>query len=381
MKSNLVTDTSFMKNKYDIPDHFSEDKLQELIERASYLSDEIKRVEYDNEDHTLVIHHHPQLSTKISESLAKLIHSIQRMKLIAPTVLESNVDSIPSKRVKQTEKAIHAELDVLDESKMQLLSKIDDLIKKIGASRQPITRNYPTFLSDHNLKKNKYHIHFPQNIVALYQMPHDYTLIESVRQKNNGDHILHEHMKSSGGILRPCICYHVYEELEHSSTDSAMYSSAGTCFRNEVPWKLDAFRKKEFNMREFVVVGSEEEVKRTRNEMIQEVWSLFNYLGLEGKIESATDPFFFSGDMNKITHQLMAEAKYELKYKRQNGSYSSIASFNFCGDHLCDAYDITHKESGQHLYSGCIAFGLNRWMSAIIDYYGEDPAAWPIVLQ
>lgn len=44
-------------------------------------------------------------------------------------------------------------------------------------------------------------------------------------------------------------------------------------------------------MREIVFIGREEWVRETRNRIMEDVWNLFESVGLKGEITTAKDPF------------------------------------------------------------------------------------------
>lgn len=73
---------------------------------------------------------------------------------------------------------------------------------------------------------------------------------------------------------------------------------------------------------------------------------------------------------------MMSNAKFELIVSTQCGREVSIASFNYCQDMLCSKYEIKGAE-GAALFSGCVAFGIDRWKEAIIDVHGRDFMEWP----
>lgn len=132
-------------------------------------------------------------------------------------------------------------------------------------------------------------------------------------------------------------------------------------------------------MREIVFVGREDWVVQMRNQIMDDVWNLFESKGLNGRIETATDPFFFSQDLKtKGTYQMMSNAKYELIVTTLSGKEVSIASFNYCLDMLCSKYEIKDYD-GLALYSGCVAFGIDRWKEALVDINGRDLKNWPEV--
>ena len=56
-------------------------------------------------------------------------------------------------------------------------------------------------------------------------------------------------------------------------------------------------------------------------------------------------------------------------------SHLAIGSSNFHFDTFGAAFGISRE--GSVACSGCIAFGIERWIYAILQRYGADPAGWP----
>lgn len=105
---------------------------------------------------------------------------------------------------------------------------------------------------------------------------------------------------------------------------------------------------------------------------------MFLALGLSGRIETASDPFYFSEDAAKSQHQMMGNMKYELIVHsgESRGSFS-IASFNNMGNSLTKPFEVMDTES-KPVHSGCIAFGIDRWVYALLALYGPSYDGWPL---
>lgn len=354
-------------------------KIDILLERIPYLSEVITGLSYDSKDKVIHMETNvddqslPQIK-ELYESFDNLTKSLEDMRVIKSRVIKSN-ENLEINRLTLTNEE---KIDVhLNESEVTLMDWLDKIFIQIAKRHGAELREYPTVLSKNNMSRNQYHIHFPQNIYVVSSVPHNYKAINDFRQ-NALNNSLDRSFSFKGDVLQPCICYHCYEELQGESLASRkVFTGKGKCFRHEIGWRKDRFRQNEFTMREIVFVGDEQWVIKIRNQIMDDVWSLFKKIGLTGKIETATDPFFFSQDLKtKGTYQMMSDAKYELIVTTRKGKNSSIASFNYCQDMLCKKYEIKDQNEVA-LYSGCVAFGINRWKEAFIDVYGDDITLWP----
>lgn len=253
-----------------------------------------------------------------------------------------------------------------------LFDMLDSLFVKLAYRYEANLRKYPAMIPMHTLEKCRYIPSFPQNIHFVSEIPHQLESLERVKEMNH----LQEITRLSNYALSPAVCFHCYEELSGSRLNQPVVLTArGTCFRHEAPWRLGKHRLNEFSMREIVFFGHDEYVDTIRRTYMDEVWHLFESLGLRGKIETASDPFYFSEDVAKSQHQLMANMKYELIAAIGSDSFS-IASFNNMSDTLCKPFDVCGTDN-KPLSSGCVAFGIDRWVYALLKTYGTDFEQWP----
>jgi hypothetical protein len=68
--------------------------------------------------------------------------------------------------------------------------------------------------------------------------------------------------------------------------------------------------------------------------------------------------------------------KHELTLVFPDGRSLAIASFNDHQRFFGEAFDI-RLASGEHAASGCVAFGIERWLLAILATHGTSPSDWP----
>lgn len=367
-----------MVKTYLIPTGFTEVQIEELLDRIPYISECIVGMEYDSMNQVIDLYlQDEKYESYLEDGLKHIEENIRSLRISKQKNLKDNTIEM-NKTLRYEEPTIKS---FYSEYEMILIERLDFLFNKIAQTNQATSRQYPSLLSEEGMNRCEYHKNFPQNVYTLFHIPHDFQTIEKLRMENSGTLPSHAFVHADV-YLRPCICYHVYEELQQQSLDRfTLYTSKGQCFRHEVSWKTNDFRKIEFTMREIVFVGEREQVEEFRNKLINEVWQVFENLGLKGRVVSARDPFFHYDDMKtKGAFQAMANAKYELEYVSKNGKTISIASFNNCGDMICRKYGITDPEQ-EYLHSGCVAFGMDRWKEAISDTYGNSEEYWPALLQ
>ena len=124
-------------------------------------------------------------------------------------------------------------------------------------------------------------------------------------------------------------------------------------------------------MREIVCIGTSDEVKAflaRREAAAEAAWRRID-LPIEWK--HATDPFFNPSKNPKYLAQKLDPVKREMVFQDR----LAIGSSNFHRNYFGEAFHI--RRAGEDAFSGCIAFGIERWILAILTRFGADPAAWP----
>jgi len=177
-------------------------------------------------------------------------------------------------------------------------------------------------------------------------------------------------LSPTGHVLTPAACYHVYIELEGEALDGPRYiTTRATCFRNEKEY-TPLERQWNFSMREIVCLGTASEVEQFLTRSTYVINHFAAAIGLPVEWADATDPFFSPATNPKYLFQKLEPVKRELIY----GEDLAIASTNFHRDYFGEAFAITRN--GEHAYSGCVAFGMERWLSAFIGAYGVSREQW-----
>jgi seryl-tRNA synthetase len=171
-------------------------------------------------------------------------------------------------------------------------------------------------------------------------------------------------------LLTPAACYHVYPLLEGARlVVPAVYTIRATCFRHEECF-LPLERQWAFTMREIVCVGSNEDVARFLETTRATVSGWCQMLGIRVAARQATDPFF---DPKSSPGWLM-QRLLPLKTELVSGDLA-ISSFNAHQSYFGDIFDI--QQGGCSAWTGCVAFGLERWLLALIRQHGREPGRWP----
>ncbi len=179
--------------------------------------------------------------------------------------------------------------------------------------------------------------------------------------------------------LAPAVCYHTYPEWEGRTlgADPTVLTARGRCYRYEGPQHVGLERLWDFTMREIIVLGTRAQVETFRRSLIRLVADFVTALVLDGAIEAATDPFFTTADTGRRLMQQAGGLKYELRLTvAADGHAVAAASFNHHHDFFGTRFGI-RLASGETAHTGCVAFGLERWVLALLAQHGADESQWP----
>lgn len=172
-------------------------------------------------------------------------------------------------------------------------------------------------------------------------------------------------------VLTPAACYHLYVLFRGDALASARYlTTTATCYRREAYYR-PLERQWAFTMREVVAIATPPEVAAFLAAAREQASAAAAAAGLPVRWEHATDPFFRPSTNPQYLMQRIDPTKYELVY----GDGLAIASINLHHDHFGRAFAI--DLDGVPATTGCLAFGVERWLAAIIREHGADAASWP----
>jgi hypothetical protein len=130
-------------------------------------------------------------------------------------------------------------------------------------------------------------------------------------------------------------------------------------------------------MREAVCVGEAGDVRAFRERGRENAVALATRLGLRPRVAPATDPFFAASTRGREMLQRLCGLKDEMMLPIGVEREVAAASFNDHAGFFGEAFGIRDGE-GLPAFSGCVAFGVERWLLAILCEHGTDPRAWPM---
>ncbi len=246
--------------------------------------------------------------------------------------------------------------------------------------------SYPSLISTETLARCGYLSNFAHTLNFVTHLAEDYEGIERFRQENL------KAAKPTAPVcamvepslcLKPAICYHCYPALEGATIASPGRSltCTGRVFRYESRNASGLERLWEFGCRDIVWIGSADWVAEQRQRIVEWTLGMVDRWGLDGTIETANDPFFPTAHAAKTYFQVLGELKYELRLPLEPGPGGeprtlAASSFNLHQDFMSTAFNI-RMDAGGLAHSGCVGWGLERWVLAVFTRHGLDVGKWP----
>jgi seryl-tRNA synthetase len=237
---------------------------------------------------------------------------------------------------------------------------------------------FPPVMSRRQLETSGYLNSFPQLLGCVCCLHGNEKDILSVvdRAKKGGDWT--SEATSADLVLSPAACYPVYPIAAARGAVPAsgyVFDVAADCFRHEPSLHLD--RLQSFRMREYVRVGTPDQIVEFHRDWIGRAKGIADELRMPHKIDFASDPFFGRTGKLLAVNQIEQALKYELLIPvRSDEQPTACMSFNYHRDHFGKTWGIV-SEDGKTAHTGCVAFGLDRLAVALFMTHGLKISAWP----
>jgi len=183
-------------------------------------------------------------------------------------------------------------------------------------------------------------------------------------------------------VLTPASCYPLYPIAAARGPvpkDGLLFDVGCDCFRREPSKDLD--RMQTFRMREYVCIGTPEQIQAFRGDWIERAKTMADKLGLPYTVDLANDPFFGRGGQLMAVSQIQQSLKFELLIPViSEEKPTACMSFNYHQDHFGETWGLK-SEDGKLSHTGCVAFGMDRLAVAMFATHGLEIAGWPAAVR
>jgi seryl-tRNA synthetase len=255
---------------------------------------------------------------------------------------------------------------------------LDALVGRTGAVDLPEVLRFPPAMVRSDLVRSGYLKSFPQLLGTIHCFcGSDAQHRAMLRCVDEGKEWAVQ-QEATDLLMTPAACYPLYPIVAARGAlppEGGIYDMHSWCFRHE-PSK-DPARMQCFRVREFVRMGSNEQVLEFRQAWLDRAQGFITQLELPYTIDVANDPFFGRAGRLMADSQREQKLKYELLIPvASDEKPTACMSFNYHLDHFGQPYGINQAD-GSVAISGCVGFGLERLALALFRHHGFDPAHWP----
>ncbi len=257
---------------------------------------------------------------------------------------------------------------------------MERLVRLISSQRDPRAEvlHLPPVMSRRQLEKSGYLQSFPNLLGCVCTLHGTESEIRSAAGAYDTGGDWTESLVASDLVLSPAACYPVYPLAASRGRippEGLEFDVVADCFRREPSRALS--RLQSFRMREFVRIGTPEDIIAFREQWMVRAERLAGELALPGTLELASDPFFGRVGQVMAVSQRQQSLKFELLIPCEPSvPPTACMSFNYHRDHFGLAWGLAGA-TGEVAHTGCVAFGLDRLAVALFCLHGLDLSRWP----
>lgn len=258
-----------------------------------------------------------------------------------------------------------------------VITSFEALITQAGSAKAEVIRFPPGMNQDH-FARSGYMKSFPQLAGAVRSFCGDSHAHNDLLIALTGEQDWSAQLGPTNVVMTPAACYPLYPVVAARGPlpeEGGLFDLQSYCFRHEP--SADPGRMQMFRQREYVCIGSADQVLAFRQNWLQIGQKLINSVALPYQLEIANDPFFGRGGKLMAMAQREQQLKFELLVPIASEVHpTACVSFNYHQDHFGLTWDI-RRADGQLAHTACVGFGLERVALAMFRHHGLSIDAWP----
>ncbi len=257
---------------------------------------------------------------------------------------------------------------------------IERLGAYISAQRDPRAEilHFPPVMSREQLEKSGYLKSFPNLLGCVCALHGTESEIRAAADSHATGGDWTKSLAAADLVLSPAACYPTYPLVAARGAlpdDGLLFDVEATCFRREPSKALS--RLQTFRMREFVRIGTPEQIAQFREDWMARAGEFAGQLGLPSTMDVANDPFFGRVGQIMAVAQRQNALKFELLIPYHPGATpTACMSFNYHKEHFGEVWGITGA-NGEVAHTSCVAFGMDRLAVALFCVHGTETGSWP----
>ncbi len=259
-----------------------------------------------------------------------------------------------------------------------VIQRFDNLITSFGGGDGADVVRFPPGMNRALFEKSGYLKSFPNLAGTIHAFNGNDKAHADLLEKLFAGEDWTEGQEATDIVLAPAACYPLYPtvaQLGPLPEGGRLYDLQSYCFRREP--SQDPARQQFFRMREYVRIGSPEEVTEFRQTWLDRGRELIGKLGVPFDVDVANDPFFGRAGRMLANNQRDQRLKFELLVPIESVEKpTACLSFNYHQDHFGTLWGIS-QHNGETAHTACVGFGMERVALALFKHHGFEVDKWP----
>jgi seryl-tRNA synthetase len=259
-----------------------------------------------------------------------------------------------------------------------VLEGFDRYATEMGRDLNAEVFRFPPLITRTNFEKSDYLQSFPHlagTVHSFHGSERDHLdMLHQVQLGNDWTPFF----SATDVVLTPAACYPLYPMSTGTLPEEGrLFDVLSYCFRHEP--SVDPARMQMFHQREYVRIGTPEQVQAFRDLWLERGMTMLTTLELDVSAVVANDPFFGRAGRMLAINQREQSLKFELVVPICSADApTACLSCNYHQDHFGSIFDIV-LPSGAPAHTACVGFGLERITLALFKTHGFDLARWPAI--
>ncbi|MBN8938739.1 MAG: amino acid--[acyl-carrier-protein] ligase [Rhizobiales bacterium] len=256
--------------------------------------------------------------------------------------------------------------------------RFQDLVTRYAGTDNAEVVRFPPAMSRAVFERSGYMKSFPQLAGTIHCFHGDgaahLDLLQTIETKGDWT----KGQTASEVVLTPAACYPLYPTAAKRGplpAEGRLFDLLSYCFRHEP--SRDPARQQMFRMREFVRMGTPDQVTSFRADWLDRGQKLIADIGLPFAVDVANDPFFGRTGKMLAVNQRDQRLKFELLIPIESeANPTACLSFNYHQDHFGKTFGL-ETAGPETAHTACVGFGHERVILALLKHHGTDVKTWP----
>ncbi|PWC36626.1 hypothetical protein TSO352_14060 [Azospirillum sp. TSO35-2] len=263
-----------------------------------------------------------------------------------------------------------------------VVERFDALVTRWGGGDGAEVMRFPPALNRRYFEESEYLKSFPHLAGTIHSFAGDEKAHRTLLRRLEEGQDWTEDQAATDVVMTPAACYPVYPTIARRGAlpdEGHLIDVFSYCFRHEP--SIDPARMQLFRMREYIRIGTPDQVVAFRELWLERGRAMMASLGVPLDVDVANDPFFGRAGAMLSSSQREQKLKFELLIPITSVEKpTACLSFNYHQDHFGHLWDI-HGADGAVAHTACVGFGMERVALALFRHHGFDPESWPAAVR